>query len=62
MEGGNGMLSLKQVAERLNIAYVTLYYNYIRTGKIRSVKLDGIYRVEEKDLEDFIQSRKAVIK
>lgn len=57
MRGGNGMLSLKQVAKRLNIAYVTLYYNYIQPKKIKAIKLDGVYRVREKDLEEFIKSR-----
>jgi len=61
MIGGNGMLSLKQVAQKLNIAYVTLYYNYIRTGKIKAIKLDGVYRVKERDLEAFIKSRKVVV-
>lgn len=62
MGGGNEMLNLKQVAERLNIAYVTLYYNYIRPKKIKAIKLDGIYRVREKDLEDFIKSREVAVK
>ena len=51
------MLTLKQVAKRLGIAYVTLYYNYIKPKKIKVIKLDGVYRVREEDLEEFIKSR-----
>jgi len=62
MLGGNGLLSLKQVARKLGIAYVTLYYNYIKPKKIKVIKLDGIYRVREKDLEEFIKSREVAVK
>jgi len=62
MIGGNGMLSLKEVAKGLNISYSTLYYNYIKTRKIKAIKLDGIYRVREKDLEAFIKSREVAVK
>ena len=62
MRGGNGLLSLKEVAKRLDIAYVTLYYNYVRPKKIKVIKLDGIYRVREKDLEEFIKSREVAVK
>lgn len=61
MRGGNGMLSMKQVAERLNISYSTLYYNYVRTRKIKAIKLDGIYRIRENDLEEFIKSREVAV-
>ncbi|MBA7603835.1 hypothetical protein ES703_10953 [subsurface metagenome] len=62
MEGVNGLLNLKEVAKRLDIAYVTLYYNYIRPKKIKAIKLDGVYRVRERDLEEFIKSREVAIK
>jgi len=50
------MLNLYQVAERLGVSVFTAT-NYIRTGKIKGIKLERVYRVEEKDLENFIKSR-----
>ena len=51
------MLTLRQVAKELNIAYITCYNNYIIPKKIKSIKLDGMYRVKEEDLNEFIKNR-----
>ena len=56
------MLNSREVAERLGISYYSVIYNYIRTGKIKAIKLDRVFRVEEEDLEEFIKSRKVVVK
>lgn len=56
------MLNSREVAERLGISYHSVIYNYIRTGKIKAIKLDRVFRVEEEDLEEFIKSKKVVVK
>lgn len=51
------MLNSRQVAERLGISYESVVYNYLKTGIIKSIKLNRVYRIEEEDLEAFIKSR-----
>lgn len=55
------MLNLYQVAKKLNVSYETVYYNYIKHKKLKAIKLDGMYRVREEDLEDFIKSREVEV-
>lgn len=50
-------LTTKDVAKRLNLALSTVTY-YIRQGELRATKLGRGYRIEEKDLMEFIESRK----
>jgi len=54
------MLSSRQVAKRLGLSYESVIYNYLQTGIIKSIKLNRVYRVEEKDLEAFIKSREFI--
>lgn len=51
------LLSIKQVASKLNLKYDTVYWHYIRPGKIKSYKLDGVYRIREEDLEAYLKSK-----
>jgi excisionase family DNA binding protein len=44
----------RDIAKLLKLNIVTIY-EYIREGKLRAVKLGRNYRIEEKDLEEFIQ-------
>jgi predicted site-specific integrase-resolvase len=55
-------LGLKEVAKRLDISYYAVIENYVKKGKLKSIKLDGMYKVDEKDLEEFIKSREVVVK
>lgn len=55
------MLTLKQAAERLGIHLNTLR-KYVDRGVIPKLKLDRLVRIEEKDLEEFIRSRKQGVK
>ncbi len=55
------MLTLKEVTERLKLHPNTLR-RYIRQGKLRAVKFGRVWRVEEKDLENFIQAKKQRLK
>ena len=49
-------LSTQEVADRLGVSVFTIR-RYIRTGKLRAVKLDGQYRLSRADLADFLRSR-----
>lgn len=54
-------LGLKEVAKRLGISYYAVIENYVKKGKLKSIKLDGMYKVKEEDLEEFIKSREVKI-
>jgi excisionase family DNA binding protein len=49
-------LSAQQVADRLNIS-IRSVRNYIKSGKLESVKIGRLRRVAEEDLEAFIGRR-----
>ena len=51
------MLTLKEITERLKFHPNTLR-RYVRQGKLPAVKFGRVWRVEEKDLENFIQAGK----
>jgi len=51
------LLTLKEVCERLRLHENTVR-EYINEGKIPAIKLDRVWRVEEKDLDIFLSSRK----
>lgn len=51
------MLTLQKVAERLGV-HTNTVRRYVDKGMIPAVKLERVWRVEEKDLEDFIKLRK----
>lgn len=48
------LLTLKQVAERLSLSLPTIR-KYIDQGKLPVVQFSRAVRVEEKDLEEFIE-------
>lgn len=50
--------SLHEVADLLSVHYQTVRY-WIKTGKLRAVKLDRIFRVSKEALEEFVQEVKA---
>jgi len=53
----SNLLTLKQVAVRLNMAYVTVY-GYVREGKIPAIQFKQSYRVKEEDLEKYINDNR----
>jgi len=55
------LLTLKEVCERLRLHENTVR-EYINEGKIPAIKLDRVWRVEEKDLDVFLSNRKQRIK
>jgi len=54
--GVNKMLSLKEVAKKLDLHYNTIY-NYVRSGELKAVKFKKVYRIEEQELDKFIKDK-----
>lgn len=48
--------STQEVADRLGVSVFTIR-RYIRAGKLRAVKLEGVYRVRRQDLAAFLRER-----
>lgn len=46
----------QEIADRLGVSVFTIR-RYIRAGKLRSVKLDGVYRVSRSELGEFLSRR-----
>jgi len=51
------VLSLQEVAEKLNLHYNTIY-NYVRSGELKAVKFKKVYRIEEEELQKFIKNKR----
>lgn len=56
-EKNEKMLSIKEVAERLNIG-MRAVRNLIYNNELPALKIGGIYRVQESDLDIFITNSK----
>ncbi len=52
----NSYLSVQEVADRLGVSVFTIR-RYIRAGKLRAIKLEGVYRLSREDLSEFLRSR-----
>ena len=48
------LLTPEQVAERLHISHLTIG-NWLRSGKLKGVKVGRLWRVRESDLEAFLK-------
>lgn len=55
------LLTLREVCGRLRLHQNTVR-EYIAEGKIPAIKFDRVLRVEEKDLEEFIRTRRRKVK
>ena len=53
MTGGDRLLTIEQVAERLAVARRTVF-RLIEKGDIRAVKIGRLTRIRESDLERYI--------
>ena len=49
------LLTPEQVAESLQISKITVM-TYLRTGKIKGIKVGRLWRIQESDLRDFLKS------
>jgi len=55
------MLTLKEVSERLNL-HINTVRNFVDQGLITRVKMGKAVRIDEKDLNEFIKTRKRRVK
>lgn len=51
------LLTVEQVAQTLQVHWQTVL-TYIKSGKLKALKLGRGYRIDPKDLETFIESNK----
>ena len=51
------MLTLKEVAKRLDLHYNTIY-SYVQSGELKAIKFKRVYRIEEQELDKFIKDKK----
>jgi len=49
-------LTTEDIAEQLHISVYTVR-RYIRSGKLKAVKLEGAYRIRPEDFEQFLKER-----
>jgi excisionase family DNA binding protein len=50
------LYTLHEVAELLGAAYITIY-RWVVSGKLKSIKVGGQYRVRQSDLDEFVFHR-----
>lgn len=50
------LLTVAEVAKKLRLTSASVT-RYLRTEELRGIKLDRVWRVREKDLEDFMNER-----
>lgn len=53
MENNEKMYTIKQIANKFDIAYLTVY-RLVISGKLKSIKIGRSYRIYEKDLLESI--------
>ena len=50
------LLTIQQVVTQLKISDETIY-RYIRLGKLRAIRVGGLWRIPESELERFLYSK-----
>jgi len=54
-------LSPENIAEKLDL-HINTVRRYLREGKIPAIKLDRIYKIDEKDFEYWLEEKKQATK
>ena len=49
----NELFTIQQVMSRLQVSDETVY-RYIRSGKLKSIRVGGLWRVSEEALQEFL--------
>ena len=57
MSAHTTLLTPREVAGQLQLNLLTIY-RYIKTKKIRAIRLGRTYRINQKDLDSFIEANK----
>ena len=55
------MIKVSEVAKRLGFKYITVW-SWMQKGKIRYYKINGSYRIEERDLNKLLKDSKREVK
>ena len=50
------MLTIKQVAEELNVSIRTVY-KYVKNGQLKAGKIGYLWRIKKEDFEEFIKPK-----
>jgi excisionase family DNA binding protein len=53
------LLTVEQVAEKLQVHWQTIL-RYIKTGRLRAIKIGRGYRVDPSDLQQFLDELKTI--
>lgn len=61
MSDKDQFFTVEQVSEKLQIHWQTTL-GYIKSGKLRAVKLGRGYRIDPKDLDEFVEKFKTKLK
>ena len=59
MDKSGKMLSIKELADMLNVCQKTIR-RYINSGKIKSVKLGGIHRISREEVSTLLESEEMI--
>lgn len=54
---GEEYFSIKEVANKLKVSYVTVY-RWVESGSLKSVKAGKQHRIKAEDLESFLEKSK----
>ncbi len=52
------LLTSQEVCERLKI-HLNTFYRYIDEGKLKAIRMEGLWRIRESDLEAFLSTATA---
>ncbi len=55
--GDSELLTPEEVAKRLKVKKGTIY-GWLRDGKLKGTKIGDLWRIDEKDLQEFIEAGK----
>jgi excisionase family DNA binding protein len=55
------LINIEELADYLRIQKQTIY-NWLNQGKISGIKVGGVWRFDRKDIDDWLKSRRRVLK
>jgi len=55
------MKTLSEIAQELRVSKRTVY-RWLKSGKLKALRLDGIYRVEEQSYLEFIEEGRRILR
>jgi len=55
------LINIEELADYLRLQKQTIY-NWLNQGKISGIKVGGVWRFDRKEIDDWLKSRRRVIK